>query len=89
MNTIRKIQLAAAMTIANGVLALGLIASSPALAGSCTSQILCFALPNCPSNPSVACASREPPGCTVASAMCLPFINCQPFTDIAIQCNFH
>jgi hypothetical protein len=76
MNAYRKIQLSAAAVIANSVLALGLVSSSPALASSCAPKQFCFGGAGggvCPTQAQIQqlCAFEAPPGCTVASWTCV------------------
>ena len=69
MNAIRRVQFSAAAVVINGLLALTLMSSTSAVAGSCGSL---FA--GCVSNCSLAaadCESLTPPGCTYVSNSCI------------------
>jgi hypothetical protein len=72
MNTPRRIQLGAAVVIANGLLLLGM--TSPAVAQTC--QWLTFYCGICPSE--TFCQNNMPPGCTtVTDVVCQhPFWFC-------------
>lgn len=65
----RKLQLSAAVVIANGLFVL--MSSSPAFAVSCPDQSVC-GVPsgNCLSSPSPLCDFLAPPGCTAVSSQC-------------------
>jgi hypothetical protein len=66
----RKVQISAVAAIANGVIALNLVASDSALANSCQTKIVgvpCGGLSQAQLNST--CAQAEP-GCTVKLAVC-------------------
>jgi hypothetical protein len=68
----RRIQLGAAVVIANGFLALAAVASRPALAASCADQTAAcgctqYSLNN---GGTTECDNETPPGCTFVSATC-------------------
>lgn len=65
METRRKVQLGAAIVIANGLLALSVTAPRTALAQSCSDTTTC--LPACNATP---CINTTPPGCTYVSFTC-------------------
>jgi len=66
----RKIQMAAAAVILNGAVALMVLQSSPAVAGSCAARTAgCTESGECWTNPTAWCESLQP-GCTVTSVQC-------------------
>ena len=67
VETKRKVQLSAAVVIANGLLALGLLHPRVSLATSCPDEDTCG---TCLSPPVAACNNVAPPGCTFLSATC-------------------
>jgi hypothetical protein len=78
MNINRKIQLTAACVIANGALALGLLAAGPALATTCgtTMKVICVASGVCQNqeNLTAQCQGAAAPGCVAifGDNHCLP-----------------
>ena len=71
MNANRKIQLAAAVVIANGLLAVGVMGPSLAIASSCTNQAFCVSRNECQLATATVCNDNLPPGCTLNYAFCL------------------
>lgn len=71
MNIHRKLQIAAAAVTANGMLALGLMAPSTALANPCAT--MCIRSFECSSleQQRIQCQAIAPSGCTVTSTLCL------------------
>jgi hypothetical protein len=72
----RKMQIAAAIVIANAVAALQLTTPSVAMAAACapTSVFICDDYDACSTtDAAVVCASYAPPGCTVTSGFCTDF----------------
>jgi hypothetical protein len=62
----RKLQVTAAVVMANGLLAIGLLSPRLALANPCAEQIVCTCV-------SLAyCQSIAKPGCTATSNSCVP-----------------
>lgn len=72
MNINRKIQLAAASVIANGLLALGLLSAAPAVAATCNTTQFCFRGDHtyCVATGVSFCDARMPSGCTLSQAVC-------------------
>jgi hypothetical protein len=74
MNSRLRLQISAAAVTLNGIAALVLIGSTPALATSCGEVIQCIGYVNCESQTqawrNAGCANAAP-GCTVKSAFCL------------------
>jgi hypothetical protein len=70
MNTKRKIQLAAAVVIANGTLAAGLLSPSQVLADpSCTPYTACVPQATCAEHGTI-CLSHVPQGCFLQTSTC-------------------
>lgn len=80
MRAQRKIQLTAAVVIANAVAALQLTTPSVAMAAACEpgGGFFCDYLTACSVDDAVsACSLHAPPGCTNVTGVCLPSI-CDP-----------
>jgi hypothetical protein len=76
MRVQRKIQLTAAIVIANAVAALQLSTPSVAMAAACEpgSVVFCDDRDDCSiADAATVCASYAPPGCTVTSGFCTDF----------------
>jgi hypothetical protein len=88
MNVNRKIQLAAAAVIVNGVLALEILSPTTALAASCgpiDSPCLPGSLATCLSAGLAWCRTFTPPGCTFTGDECLGTSGC-PVGDVKVAC---
>jgi len=70
MTSQRKIQLFALGAMLNGAIAMNFMTAIPALASSCTTQVVCIQCKDLNQTQlNNICAGVEP-GCTVASAFC-------------------
>lgn len=90
MNIYRKIQLTAAVVVANGALALGILSPSAAVAASCLStKIQVCLVSNCPNPLQVAqiCRTIAPPNCTYVGSICRIAGQCGGFGQIT--CVYH
>jgi hypothetical protein len=67
METKRRLQLGAALSIVNGLLALTVLSSGPALAATCGP--LTFCIPAC-TGAVATCEANTPAGCTYVSTTC-------------------
>jgi hypothetical protein len=70
MNIHRKIQVAASIIVANGLLAIGLLSPSSAFATTCNATFTCVTQSTCGIVPAL-CAAEAPAGCKVAATACL------------------
>jgi hypothetical protein len=79
MNTLRKIQLAATISITNSFLAMALLTPHEAFATTCPPVILCLNTTLCPRQSVVnsICTAHTPAGCTFKAGVCAyPNPNC-------------
>jgi hypothetical protein len=68
MKTHRKLQIGAAVVMANGLIALSAVSPTAAVANPCATYAACFV--SCPANTAQFCQSIAPSGCTVTSSSC-------------------
>ena len=88
MNAYRRIQLSAAAVIANGALALSVLAPNPALATTCPGvAYTCDA--NCSFDWLTRCPSIKPAGCTrFVGHLCSSYNGCIAFGGILLTCYY-
>ena len=87
MHLSRKLQLASAAVIANGLVA-SILMSNIAQAATCSPKNLCYIKPACPAVSVIdaLCNANAPPGCTLSSEECEDS-GCSG-TQAAIQCSY-
>lgn len=78
MKANRRIQLAAAVVVANAVGALALMSPEQAAASTCQDAYFCEISGVCYADPAAICAANAPAGCRVVQAGCISALCSSP-----------